>query len=121
MDVEISKVSRDFVSKIAPTARCTEDGVIPFICDSIARWAACEKMSKERVYTVLIVRFDVLGQKFFTNLNSALRIVSDVLNMSPSISAAIIIAPNTGKSDSYNEAAIAEAKDDVEKELKQDT
>ena len=121
LDVEISKVSCDFVSKIAPTVRCTEDGVIPFICDSIARWAASEKMSKERVYTVLIVRFDVLGQKFFTNLNSALRIVSDVLNMSPSMSAAIIIAPNTGKSDSYNEAAIAEAQDDVEKELKQDT
>ena len=37
------------------------------------------------------------------------------------MSAAIIIAPNTGKSDSYNEAAIAEAQDDVEKELKQDT
>ena len=77
-------------------------------------------MSKERVYTCLIVRFDVLGGKFFANMNPALRIVSDLLNMNPSMSATVILAPNTGKDDMYNEASIQEAQDDVEKELRLD-
>ena len=120
LDEEITKVATDFVSIIAPTMRCTEDGVVPLICDSVARWADREKLSKERIYTCLIVRFDVLGGKFFANLNPALRIVSDLLNTNPSVSAAVIVAPNTGKGDTYNEASIQEAQDDVEHALKQD-
>ena len=86
----INNVAGDFVSIIAPTVRSTEDDVVPFICDSVARWADREEMSKERVYTCLSVRFDVLGGKFFANMNPALRIVSDLLSMNPSMSATVI-------------------------------
>ena len=90
LEEEINKVTREVVSIIAPTVRSTEDGVVPFICDSVARWADREKLSKERVYTCLIVRFDVLGGKSFANMNLALHIVSDLLSMNPSMSATVI-------------------------------
>ena len=71
------------------------------------------------MHTVFLVRLDALGSKFYCNLNPVMRIVSDHIAGDRMQSAAIIIAPSTGKDEIYNEQSVHEAVEEVENILKQ--
>ena len=50
-------------------------------------------MSKDKVTIVFVVRFDVLGQKYHTNLHPTARSISDSIIQEPVNSDAVVIAP----------------------------
>jgi len=110
-----------FCTNFCPVSRLTEDGVVPYICESVSGWCEKEELSKENVHFVFLVRLDVLGQKYHTNLHSTVRLISDFISQKPERAAAVIIAPNTGKDDAYNELAIHEAVQEVEDHLREDS
>ena len=118
---ETVRVRSDTICNVcAPCKRLNEDGVVPYIADAISNWAETEKLSKERVYTMLVVRFDSLGSKFSGNANPVVRIVSDLIAKDPVRTAAIFLAPNTGKDDVYNESSVRLSVETVEELLRQD-
>ena len=105
----------------APVAKLTEEGVTPFICEAMAAWAGQEGVSKENIHVVFVIRLDVLGRKYHVNLCPTVRLVSDFISQNPKTACAVVIAPNTGKDDVYNEASVDEAVQEVEDLLRQDT
>jgi hypothetical protein len=56
-----------------------------------------------------MVRFDVLGNKFQANVESAIRIISDAIATEPERTMAVVFAPNTGMDEAYNDAEIQAA------------
>ena len=60
-------------------------------------------LSKENIYTIFILQFDALGQKYRTSMLPTLRFISDVTSNNPENSGAIVCAPNTGEGVAYNE------------------
>ena len=117
----IQKFADTWCSTYFPVSKLSEDGVIPYICECLT--TVCEKaeLSKERMFVIFLVRFDQLGQKYHTNLASAVRIISDFISQEPAKAGALVLAPNTGKDDVYNELAIDEAVEEVEDLLRVDT
>lgn len=121
LDAEITCTANEFCALHAPAKKLSEDGVLPYIAEAVSAWAESEKISKDGLHTVFFVRLDALGTKFFANLNPAVRIVSDYISKDPARSAAVFIAPNTGKDDApYNEQSIEQAMEETEDILKQD-
>ena len=116
----ITEFAHKFCTNFAPVARMSEEGVIPYLCECINTWCEVQDMSKENVHIIFLVRLDVLGQKYHTNLSPALRLVSDFINQDPERAAAVFFAPNTGKDDVYNEVAIDEAIQEVDDHLRED-
>ena len=119
-DIEIKQLADNFCSTWAPIAKKSEEAVTPFVCESIATWAEKESLSKDKIWTIWVLRFDVLGPKYHTNLLPALRLISDYISNNIEKSGAIVIAPNTGKDDAYNEAAIDDAVQEVDDTLRED-
>ena len=117
----IEKTADSFCSLYAPVSKLSEDRVIPYICDSISNWCEKIELSKDNVWICFIVRFDALGQKYHTNLQAMARILSDFISNNPVKASAVVIAPNTGKDNVYNEVAIEEAIQEVDEHLRQDT
>ena len=116
----IQERSDSFCSLFCPVARLSEDGVIPFICESINAWCEKEELSKDKIHVIFVARMDVLGQKYHTNLVATVRLLSDFISHEPVRASALVFAPNTGKDDTYNELAIQEAKDEVDSTLRED-
>ena len=101
--------------------KLSEDGVIPYICDCLTTLCEKAEISKDKVFVIFLVRFDQLGQKYHANLNATVRILSDFINQKPAKAGALVLAPNTGKDDAYNEWAIDEAIGEVDTLLREDT
>ena len=120
LDTAVRAKAESICHTCAPVRCLSEDGVVPFITEVTGNWVETEKLSKDHLHMVLVVRFDSLGHKYHTNVNPAVRIVSDMIAQDPVHVAAIFIAPNTGKDDTYNETSIREAIDEVEELLWQD-
>ena len=120
-ETQITKFADTWCSTYMPVSKLSEDGVIPYICECLTTMCEKAEISKERVFVIFLARFDQLGQKYHTNLNSTVRILSDFINQEPAKSGALVLAPNTGKDDAYNELAIDEAMEEVEKLLREDT
>ena len=78
-------------------------------------------MSKDNVWVIFLVRCDALGQKYHTNLRPCVRIVSDFISSHPERASSVVIAPNTGKDNIYNQMAIDSAIDEVDAHLREDT
>ena len=116
----ITDFSDAFCNNFFPVSRLSEDGVVPYICDCLSTWCEKEEMSKDNLHIVFLVRFDVLGQKYHTNLHATIRLLSDFISQEPVKASAVVIAPNTGKDDTYNERAIEEAIQEVDDNLRQD-
>ena len=58
---------------------------------------------------------------YHTNLHATIRLLSDFISQEPVKASAVVIAPNTGNDDTYNERAIEEAIQEVDDNLRQDT
>ena len=67
-EAETMEVVEAFCSTWSPIAKKTEDAVIPFVCESSTTWVEKASLSKESIYTVFIVWFDVLGHKYHANM-----------------------------------------------------
>ena len=80
-------------------SKLSEDGVIPYICDCLTTMCEKAELAKDKVTVIFVVRFDQLGQKYHTNLNATVRILSDFINQEPAKSGALVLAPNIGKDD----------------------
>jgi hypothetical protein len=76
-------------------------------------------MRKENTYTIFTVRFDVLGQKYHTNMLPTFHFIFAYISNNPENSGAIVIAPNTGKDDDYNEKAIGATIQEVDNALQE--
>ena len=74
---------KDFCSTWAPIAKKTEDAVIPFVCETTTTWVEKESLRKDSIYAVFILQFDVLGQKYHTNMVPTLRLISDCISNNP--------------------------------------
>jgi hypothetical protein len=120
LDRDITNLADKFSSVHLPTSKLSEDGVLPYTSDALNTWAEDQKISKGRVYTIFLVRLDALGTKFFPNLNPAVRLVSDFIANNVACAAAVVIAPNTGKDDVYNEQSVHQAGEDVDAFLRED-
>ena len=116
----ITEFANDFCTISAPVSKLSEDGVIPYICDSVSSWCEKQELSKDNIHVVFLVRLDVLGQKYHTNLNPAIRLLSDCINQDSDKTCGLVFAPNTGKDDVYNEVAIDEAIQEVDDHLRED-
>ena len=99
LDKDITNLADKFSSVHLPTSKLSEDGVLPSITEALSIWAEDEKISKDRVYTLFLIRLDALGTKRFVKLNPAVRLVSDFITNNAARAAAVVIAPNTGKDD----------------------
>lgn len=117
----IKEKADDFCSLYCPVSKLSEDGVVPFICESISQFCEKAELSKENIHVVFVARLDVLGRKYHTNLHATVRMLSDFISQEPAKACAVVIAPNTGKDDTYNELAIVEAVQEVEDHLREDT
>ena len=118
---KITEFADKFCTDFTPVSRLSEDGVVPYICECISHWCEKQELSKENIRIVFLVRLDVLGQKYHTNLNPAIRILSDCINQDPQRTSGLVFAPNTGKDDVYNEVAIDEAIQEVDDHLREET
>ena len=117
----ITDFAHKFCTDFAPVSRLPEEGVIPYICECISAWCEKQELSKEKVLIIFLVRLDVLGVKYHTNLSPAIRLLSDSISQDPERTCGVVFAPNTGKSDAYNEVAIDEAIQEVDDHLREDT
>jgi hypothetical protein len=120
LDRDIANLADKFSSVHLPTGKLAEDEVLPFIAEALSIWAEDENISKDRVHTIFLVRLDALGTKYFPNLNPAVRLLSDFIANNPALAAAVVIAPNTGKDDVYNEQSVHQAGEDVDSFLRED-
>ena len=71
-EADTNEVLDEFSSAWYPAAMHTEDAVTPFVCEAIATWAENESLSKENIYTVVIVRLSDVPHQHY-----ALRLTSD--------------------------------------------
>ena len=117
----ITDFSDSWCSTYCPVGKLSEDGVIPYICDCLTTLCEKAEISKDKVLVIFLVRFDQLGQKYHANLTATVCILSDFINQEPAKAGAVVLAPNTGKDDAYNEWAIDEAIGEVETLLREDT
>ena len=118
--IRIIEKANSVCTDYTPVSKLCQDGVQAWIMECISNWTEKESLSKDNIYTIFIVRLDVLGQKYHINLYPTLRLISDYISHEPMRSAAIVIAPNSGKDDAYNEQAIEEAIEEVDGALRDD-
>ena len=119
-ETRIAEFAHNFCTQFTPVSKLSEEGVIPYLCDCIATWCEKQELSKESIHVVFLIRLDVLGQKYHTNLNPAIRLLSDFLSLDPEKTSGVVFAPNTGKDDVYNEMAIDQAIQEVEDHLREE-
>ena len=102
---------------VCPVRRVQEEGVQTFIADSITSWAEEQGLSREKVSTCFVVRFDALGAHHRDNVYPAIRLLTDHIASDPH-TVALIFAPNTGKpGDVYAEHTIKQSVEDISQVL----
>ena len=107
---EIDSKAESFTASVAPVRRLADSaGVLPELGEFVSQWTKEFHISADKVHTCFMVRFDVLGNKFQANMESAIRIISDAIATEPERTMAVVFAPNTGMDEAYNDAEIQAA------------
>ena len=77
-------------------------------------------MRKNNIYTVSIVRRDVLGHKYHTNMLPTFNLISYYINNNPEHSSAIAIAANSGRGNHHHDKAIYATIQEVDDTLREE-